>query len=516
MLLLHSWLGLTAGWLLFFIFLTGTTGFVNVEISRWMRPELPLVSGTPAASESLAIAERFLARNASNAEFWSIFFPGQRGNDELAVTWREPRREVTRAILDLRTGEPVQRHPRETGGGDTLYVMHYALHYISRDVAISIVGAAAMTMLISILTGITGHKVVLRDLFKIRTGHECARWRSRHTLLGLTALPFLLLITWSGLLLLLFVYMPTAQKALFPDDEAMMRFNVEAYFPPDRPYGERSIEIPPSLTSLPDVLSRAEKLWGEGNVSNIRIENPGRAGSRATASTRSASVRGDTRVAFDVATGAPMAVIAPRTATAKVLETLTGLHKGHFAWPYLRALYVACGLAGTALVGTGLVYWSAKRKARAANAESLRIALVDRITLATVIGLPIGLAAYFWANRLLPTDMTNRGEWEIHVMFIAWGLAFLYASLRSHNRAWLELCALAAAAYSFIPVLNALTTDRHLGVTIPAGDWVLAGFDLAAFAIGAFFLTLAKWLWRKQTLIAEKSANDATPIPVTA
>ena len=46
---------------------------------------------------------------------------------------------------------------------------------------------------------------------------------------------------------------------------------------------------------------------------------------------------------------------------------------------------------------------------------------------------------------------------------------------------------------------GALTTDRHLGVTLPAGDWTLAGFDLTMLALGAAFGYMAvkvkrRWL----------------------
>jgi len=172
---------------------------------------------------------------------------------------------------------------------------------------------------------------------------------------------------------------------------------------------------------------------------------------------------------------------------------LIGLHEGFFARSYLRFLYVVGGLAGTALIGTGLVLWSVRRKS----------APVDVLNLATIIGLPIGIAAYFWANRLLPLDMGRRGDWEVNVMFITWAVTFLYALVRSHTRAWFEMCAFGAAAYGLIPVLNALTTDRHLGVTVPAGDWALAGFDLSALAVGIFFAAMAWMVRRKQVGRAE-------------
>jgi hypothetical protein len=150
------------------------------------------------------------------------------------------------------------------------------------------------------------------------------------------------------------------------------------------------------------------------------------------------------------------------------------------------------------MIGTGLVLWSTKRKARLKTTDRphVGIAVVDVLNLGTVVGLPIGIAAYFWANRLLPVDMPGRAAWEVHVMFLAWGLTFLYAIVRPLHRGWIDLCRIAAAACVLLPLLNALTTGRHLGVSIPSGDWIFVGFDLCAFAVGLFFAFIARKLDR--------------------
>ena len=36
---LHTWTGLVVGWVLFFVFVTGTAGYFQHEITRWMQPE---------------------------------------------------------------------------------------------------------------------------------------------------------------------------------------------------------------------------------------------------------------------------------------------------------------------------------------------------------------------------------------------------------------------------------------------------------------------------------------------
>ena len=54
---LHTWTGLTVGWVLYFIFLTGTVGYLNNEVDRWMRPEAPVVVALPAAPEIIKHAQ---------------------------------------------------------------------------------------------------------------------------------------------------------------------------------------------------------------------------------------------------------------------------------------------------------------------------------------------------------------------------------------------------------------------------------------------------------------------------
>jgi TRAP-type C4-dicarboxylate transport system permease small subunit len=51
----------------------------------------------------------------------------------------------------------------------------------------------------------------------------------------------------------------------------------------------------------------------------------------------------------------------------------------------------------------------------------------------------------------------------------------------------------AGLVWALLPVINALTTRTHLGITLPAGEWVWASMDLAFLATGL----LLGWLsWR--------------------
>jgi uncharacterized iron-regulated membrane protein len=74
---LHTWTGLLAGWVMFFVFVTGTAAFFCDEITRWMQPELPLrvEPQFPPTAEMAETAVDFLARQREPANGWGIWFP---------------------------------------------------------------------------------------------------------------------------------------------------------------------------------------------------------------------------------------------------------------------------------------------------------------------------------------------------------------------------------------------------------------------------------------------------------
>jgi uncharacterized iron-regulated membrane protein len=81
---LHTWVGLLPGWVLFLVFLFGSTAFFQQEISGWMRPELV---SAPASTAALDGASTVLRDKGAQAESWSISLPSQRGGDGLSVAW---------------------------------------------------------------------------------------------------------------------------------------------------------------------------------------------------------------------------------------------------------------------------------------------------------------------------------------------------------------------------------------------------------------------------------------------
>ena len=203
---------------------------------------------------------------------------------------------------------------------------------------------------------------------------------------------------------------------------------------------------------------------------------------------------------------------------------LYGLHLARFADWGVRALFFLSGLTGCLMVASGVVLWAVKERPKHAKSgrTGFGLRLVDALNIGAVAGLPIAFAAYFWGNRLLPLGLAERSNAEANVFFYAWGASLLAGFIWPKRMMWAWQLYIGAAAFALIPVVNALTTHAHLGLTLFNGDWALAGFDLSMIAFGAM-LALCGWRmqrWTPPLTAAEKkkraAAAAATKAPADA
>ncbi len=516
---LHTWTGLVVGWVLYFVFVTGTAGYFYSEIDRWMKPELPMATPYVEPARAVALAQAHLQQRAPDADSWAINLQGGRNSPNLSVSWRDRtgqgeargRHRVRSEVLDAAGAVVPGAPPRDTGGGFVLYRMHYQLHYLNYDTAVLIVGFCTMVMLVAIITGVITHKKIFKDFFTFRPAKGQRSWLDAHNVISVTALPFFLMITYSGLVFFLFTYMPAGLASVYGIGE---RDTFYSELSPGFTQVERSGVAQP-LPPLLSLLTEAERRWGAGSVRNLSVQMPGDANARINVLRRDgANLARSERLTFDVHGTLLDAPAAERAARA-TQNAMLALHEGHFAGPVLRWLYFVSGALGAAMIATGLVLWTVKRRPQQLKAgrTSFGHGLVERLNLATVAGLPCAIAAYFWANRLLPATLAARADWEVHALFIAWALAFVHAALRPTRRGWCEQFAAAALLFALLPLLNALTSERHLGVTLPHGDWVLASFDLTMLALGALFATLAWKLRSRASAACAPRRDEGSPEP---
>ncbi|NHZ97975.1 PepSY-associated TM helix domain-containing protein [Massilia sp. CCM 8734] len=494
---LHTWSGLLTCWVLLVIFAGGTASYYQEEVTLWMEPELHRVAAGKASSvDAAGMAVKALQERAADAPRWFINLPTAR-NGAVRIAWTAPpppegaprkRQRLKSALIDPVSGAALAE-PRATRGGEFLYRLHFDLHYMSPLWARWIVGFCAMFMLVSIISGVITHRRIFKDFFTFRPNKGQRSWLDAHNATAVLALPFHLMITYTGLVTLMFMYMPGAAQVAYKGDREKF---TEEVFPsagkPAKTPGEAAV-----LAPLRPMLEQAEAHWGGGHAGQIMVNHPNHANASVSitrAGGRDLSYK-QPAMQFEGVTGARLASageqLAPPAATHGVMY---GLHVARFAEPLLRALFFISGLAGYAMVATGAILWAVKSRQTQAKAlkAGARIGfgtrLVEALNIGAIAGLPIAMACYFWANRLLPVGMDKRPENEIAVFFAAWGAAALLAQIKPDRAMWRLQLAAGALLFGAIPLLNVLTTSSHLGVTLVDGPSAVAWFDITVLALG--------------------------------
>ncbi len=490
---LHTWTGLLVGWILFAVFLSGTLAYFNSEITLWMQPE---TSQTRSQSDAVAKGGAWLQQNHPDAVEWSIFPANERGG-AVRVLWtpppatpdakpvRDPDRDI--AWLDPNTGQQI--NVRDTMGGAFFYRLHFDMHYMPRIWGRWIVGVCAMFMFVAILTGIVVHRKIFTDFFTLRFNKGQRSWLDAHNVVGVLALPFHIMITFTGFVTLASMYMPWGIAANFANDDDYFK---SAFPQPEIP-DTRGAPAPP--LDLAAALATVDARWNGASPSSVTVFRPADT-SAVVRMFQTSSAQIDSRADAIVMNRAGEVIWAKagKGAATQTFGVMVGLHAGRYAGPDLRWLYFLSGLGGTTMIGTGLILWTVKRKRKhaAKSVAHVGLRLVEVLNTGTIVGFPLGVAAYFIANRLVPLDTVERAEAEIGWFFAAWGVSYIYAALRPAPRAWFELLAAAAAAFAAIPLLSAFTTGRNLFTSIASGDWTRATIDFALLATAVLFAFAAR------------------------
>ncbi|MGO3841993.1 MAG: PepSY-associated TM helix domain-containing protein [Alcaligenes pakistanensis] len=512
----HIWTGLLVGWILYAMFLTGTVSYFREELSSYMRPELNLMVEQPAEQVAQSVLDTIIAQDPGSP-LVLMTLPTSR-NPLASAFWRTPpgsdahRPAFDRAIFDPASGQKLSI--RDTEGGDFFFAFHFNLHYMSPLWGRWIAGLSAMFMLIAIVSGVITHKKIFIDFFTFRWGKGQRSWLDAHNALSVFGLPFHFMITWSGLITLMLLYMPWGMQQLPNiEDRAAVNSEMRFFLPAGQPSG-----TPATLVPISDLVQQAEERWGKNSVGSVQVNLANDSNARVAVARQQAQRISITPqyLLFDGVSGELISAKESSGPAASTQGVLYGLHLGRFADIATRWFYFLISLAGTAMVGTGLVLWTVKRRSKLADPSKpyFGFAMVERLNIASIAGLSVAVTGFLWLNRLLPLDMAQRAQWEVHGFFIVWAITLLWTCLRPARRAWLELLWLATLLLAALPILNIFLTDRHLFNSLQSRDWLFASFDISLWVFAVLHAYMARRVTRhkaKNKAAAKTASNKAAP-----
>lgn len=558
---LHTWAGLVIGFVLIVVFFFGSLSVFDREIDRWALPETRFAPQPMPSFDTLLLpilrqvepdpqeyrSKIGLLHDATQGpatprlelpadEFWAYTThrdPVLRMGVGFGVPHpRDPdvhnhiHGEVT---IDPRTGA-LMRDDQLKIGSEWFFPLHFSLNWDWKQLGYWVVGLAALAMLVALVTGVIIHRKLFLELFTFRPWKRSQRsLLDLHNLTGVAALPFHFFFAFTGLAIFAGIYLPVSATLLQPLHHQHEALEAQRTGLPYKAAG-----TPAPLASVDAMVREARRHWADrgmaGEVGFLKIHHVGDANSYV-----SIYRAGSDRVAlvgegihFKASSGAMLYVDPPRTAVSEINEFLTGLHLQHFEhWP-LRWLYVLGGLLGCACIVTGFLFFVGKRKRQHAAAAHPGSRVVDALAITTVTGMLIATLGMLAANRLLPAEMSGKGEWEKAAFWGLWLLAMAHAFWRSApvaqarmNPAWRVQCWTIAGLAAAAVLLNWATTGDHLVKTVfTAPFWPVAGVDLSLLATALVAVVCAlKLNARAFQGDGERAQVPATPeqsLPATA
>lgn len=544
----HTWFGLVLGFILMICFFFGALSVFDREIDRWAIPETrfepqpmpsydtvlaPVFKQLRADPDDMAATARRVHGEIPHPDtlpLTSLYaytthrdpvlrIGGEFGIPNEPIDPADDHQHVHgNATIDPRSGEFLPGDKLKIGS-DFFYPMHYSLHLKWNGLGYWVVGLAALVMLAALVSGVIMHRKIFREFFTFRPKKHTQRSvLDLHNLTGVVALPFHFFFAFTGLVIFAGIYFPVSQTMLKPLKEHHDVLEAQRTGLPHEP-----AEVAAELASVDAMVAEAKRRWSDrgmpGEVGFLFIEHLGdqnsyvslyRAGSDQVALVGQA-------VHFKASTGEVLLEEPAPTTVSAVNEFLTGLHLQHFRHWLLRWLYVFGGLLGCICIATGFLFFVEKRKKQHARDNRYGARLVDALAVTTVTGMLLASASMLVINRLLPTEMPGRGDWEKYSFWGAWLLAFLHALWRSApvakaqiSCAWREQCLAFAAVATSAVVLNWVTTGDHLGKTL-FQYWPVAGLDLSLLISAAVAVLAAVKLHRVDLVARAEPVSPQVP-----
>ncbi|KKW77224.1 peptidase [Acinetobacter sp. AG1] len=491
---LHTWTGLIFGWLLFAIFLMGTSAYYRHQINLWMQPQLSQYQINQITA--IQTATEYLEKNAADAKSWYI----KVANKEEPINkiyWEKSIGGYESRDLDANTGQELKLSA--TQGGDFFYNFHFQLYGLPVLIGRLIVCIAAFIMLVALVSGIITHKKIFTDFFTLRTFKSQRSWLDFHNVCSVLALPFFLTITFTGLAIFFYLYLPWGMKQLYPDKPFQ-------YFTEIRTISQTTnIDSPPTQTDMQPINVLLEKLpqqWENEELATIEVKNPNTNQAKITfkqLEDRSITLN-QTQITLDGA-GEILGNTRNNSPVATLNAGVYGLHMATFAQPLLRFSFFCSGILGCLMIASGLLLWSLKRQIQNKSEKfHLGFYLVDRLNVATFIGLPIAMLGYLFANRLIHITETTP-NYEIYTFFSVWMLSLIIALLTPKQYLWKSQVFFFGLIAVVLPIYNLVYLINHRLISDLSSYWLFLRVDLFLLICAVF----AIFIFRNIQPIQEKS-----------
>ncbi|BFO55177.1 PepSY-associated TM helix domain-containing protein [Acidovorax sacchari] len=500
----HTWIGIICGFALFIAFYAGALTMFQEPIARWASPPAAGV-----AAVSLDDAPRLLELVAAahpevREEGMTLHLRGHE-NEPARVTWKEdaPHEEGqphghVHWWATLEPDGTLLAKPEEPSE------LAEFINNIHMRVGIPEPWGSHLMGMISLLYGvalIAGVIVLMpslaKDFLALRVGRNLKRmWLDAHNIVGITALPFHLVIAVTATAWGFGGPLWSAQESVIfgGKQQILMKRDFQRWLTPE-PAGEAGVMMPPA-----QLLQHLNALAPGFEPKLMTFTNFGDKAAAVKFAGADRGYVGDTIFGGVILSAVTGALIRDNRASVQDLDrrvgtTILALHTGEYGGTTIKWTYFLLGLSGAWLFYSGNLLWIESRRKRAREIGEVEQPLASRLlgsaTVGACLGCVAGISATVVAAKWLYGHVADLGHWHALIYYAVFFGAVAWAFASGAARSAVHLLWLCAVATLAIP----LTTLAALLLPSPGlwahGSAATIGVDVTALAGAMCFASMA-------------------------
>ncbi|MEC7470893.1 MAG: PepSY-associated TM helix domain-containing protein, partial [Pseudomonadota bacterium] len=440
---IHTWTGITTGLLLFIAFFAGALTMFKSPITHWAVPENHVLPAISVGQYNELVQQATAQYETASNGFTLHFAPHQSPMHHSPMTWYEQGGGRGLSIdSHLRQasfneeGELVSVANQQNVLGDLIDQLHRTAGIPGKagheDIGVLVLGVASALYFIALVSGVIFLlPTLVKSFFSLRQKKGANRfWLDTHNLIGITSLPFHLLIAWT-VVVFAFHDMLYGGLSLIYGDEPMFERNggsKQVYSVAELPPVERYFEAVGNMVDGYDIVSLTFADLATPRA-RLSIEVAGDGKLQRAAETDIIAMH-----PFTLDVTYSTLSIPENGAFGPLVKSFFALHFGNFANDTGRWIYFLLGMMGAILFYTGNLLWLEKRRKKQAK-QSRSVTIMAKLTIGVCLGSVLGVATSILASKWLYLAGVDINQGYINVyygVFIAsLGFAFWQGAAKS-------------------------------------------------------------------------------------
>ena len=470
---IHTWVGISAGILLFICFFAGGLSMFQHQLSQWATPAAQRLAPIELHQYN-ALVDKVQAEypetrksfqlNLASEEFHYAPMQWQgtsnTANDDHGIDLYQ---NTMLATLDAQANLQVEQQNLSKLGWLVEQLHETAGIPGSVDdhtLGMYVMGVVAVLYFLAIMSGLVVLlPTLVKDFFAIRAGKNKKRfWLDAHNVVGITSLPFHIIVCVTVISFAFHDLIYDAVGGLISKDKPLSA----------RPVAAKLVD-PVDRLDVEKIFARIQQQAPEYQISSIsfnHLDKPEKASARVNLYSADQMLRGDR---FDVMVLNPYQTQPYKTNNLnthakpmdQVIRSMFSLHFGNYGGEFTRWLYFIFGIGGAFLFYSGNILWIESRMKRQKNLDlpihqqRTDVRLVANLTIGTCLGCILAISLSMLVGRwssVLGLSLQSVNHLLVYSYYLVFLVSIVYSFVLGAAKALPHLLLAIAATLLILPL----------------------------------------------------------------